>query len=49
VAKPHFFDYQIRNSGFLKALQRAGQTILTKLADKQSIGLTKLNIRDYLP
>jgi hypothetical protein len=48
VAKPHF-DYLIGNPDFLKALQRAGKTILAKIADKQSIGVTKLNIWDYLP
>jgi hypothetical protein len=48
VAKPHF-DYQVRNPGFLKALQRAGYPILEKLADKQSIGVTKINVLDYLP
>ncbi|MBT8763802.1 hypothetical protein KFV02_07635 [Desulfohalobiaceae bacterium Ax17] len=43
MAKPHF-DYQIRKPGFLKTLQRVEQAILAKLADKQSIEVTKLNI-----
>jgi len=43
VAKPHF-DHQIKNTGVLNALQKTGKPILAKLADKQSIGVTRLNI-----